>query len=262
MNDGQITTHIKEHLLLIGIDNQPKKNALSSNIMRELSIAIAEYDANDELRCAVLYGHGDAYCAGFDLGQLKKSILSDELIYDDPEGPIDPFGVSGRHLSKPLVVAAHRFCFAGGVEVALAGDIIIAAEGTLFGQPEVQRGIFTFGGGAARWLNRVRWGNTQRYLLTGDALDAEEALRIGLVQEVVEPEKVLERAVEIATKIASAAPLGVKHSLAVSRLAYYEGSKAAYASLPERQKESVQTQDAEEGVKSFLEKRAGEYIGR
>lgn len=149
-----------------------------------------------------------------------------------------------------------------GLEIALNGDILVAAEGTLLGQPEVTRGIFAFGGGVIRWPERVGWGNAQRYLLTGDTLAAEEAYRIGLVQELVPEGIALERAAALATTIARAAPLGIKHSLAVSRLAVNAGPLQATKAMVERRRQVVRTDDAAEGVASFVEKREANFVGR
>jgi enoyl-CoA hydratase/carnithine racemase len=153
-------------------------------------------------------------------------------------------------------------CFAGGMELALAGDIIIAAEGTYFGQPEVARGLFAFGGGAARWSDRLGWGNAMRYLLTGDALDATEAHRLGLVQEVVPGDQLKARAVELATMIANAAPLGVRDTLTVGRLVHDKGLQSALDAIAPLRTEILGTEDAAEGLASFKERRAGNYVGR
>lgn len=172
-----------------------------------------------------------------------------------------PFGLEGRRLSKPVVSAVHGMCIAGGLEVALAGDVIVA-EGTRFGQPEVARGLFAFGGAVIRLQQRIGWGNAQYYLLTGDLLDAEEALRLGLVQQVVLEQQLFDRALSVATKIADAAPLGVSYGLAVSRAAMDEGHADAVKLLVERRNQIVTTQDVGEGLASFQERRPGAYVGR
>jgi enoyl-CoA hydratase/carnithine racemase len=256
-DQGGVSIEVRDRVLLIGLDRPSKRNALTPKIMQELSEAYATFDQNDELRCALLFGHGAMYCAGFDLTLLKEAV-ADGMEYSD-DG-YDPFGLTGRRLSKPLVVAVHGACFAGGLEVALNGDVIVAAQGTLFGQPEVTRGVFAFGGGVIRWLQRTSWGNAQLHLLTGDTLTAEEAHRIGLVQEIVAHEALMDRGLAIASAIAEAAPLGVKYSLAISRAAIHEGPLAA-AEMAKLRDEIVETEDAAEGVRSFLEKRKGNYVG-
>jgi enoyl-CoA hydratase len=258
-DQGGVTIEFRDRVMLIGLDRASKRNALTPKIMRELSEAYAAFDQDDELRCALLFGHGAMYCAGFDLTLLQQAV-AEGMEYGDDE--YDPFGLTGRRLSKPLVVAVHGACFAGGLELALNGDVIVAAQGTLFGQPEVARGVFAFGGGAIRWLQQTSWGNAQVHLLTGDTLTAEQAYRIGLVQEIVAPPDVMDRGFAIASTIADAAPLGVRHSLAVSRAAIHEGPLAAAKTMAKLRAEIADTEDAAEGVRSFLERRKGNYVGR
>jgi enoyl-CoA hydratase len=258
-DQGGVTLEVRDRVMLIGIDRSSKRNALTPKIMRELSAAYAAFDQDGELRCALLFGHGTIYCGGFDLTLLKQAV-AEGMEYGNDR--YDPFGLTGRRLSKPLVVAVHGACFAGGLELALNGDVIVAAQGTLFGQPEVARGVFAFGGGVIRWLQRTTWGNAQVHLLTGDTLTAEEAHRIGLVQEIVAPPDVINRGLALASAIADAAPLGVRHSLAVSRAAFHEGPLVAAERLAKLRAAIVDTEDAAEGVRSFLEKRKGNYVGR
>ncbi len=229
-------------------------------MLKQLSDAYAEYDRDDRCRCAVLFGHGRAFCGGADLTTLRARVAGGAAGPGD--GGFDPFGLAGPRLSKPLVVAIHGACLAGGLEIALNGDIIVAAKGTKLGQPEVLRGLFAFGGGAIRWVERCGWGNAQRYLLTGDMIDADEARRIGLVQDVVDSGQELPHALTLARKIASAAPLGVRDSLATSRIALESGPSKAASALPQMRQFLVTTEDAEEGVRSFLEKRPGRFVGR
>ncbi|WP_213576902.1 crotonase/enoyl-CoA hydratase family protein [Rhodococcus sp. USK13] len=259
VKSSTITTEVRGNVLLIGLNRPDKRNALTGEMLDALAEAYKRYDNDDDLRCAVLYGEGGSYCAGADLTQLKDLIESDSLSYG--EGQYDPFGLEGARLSKPLITAVHGMCFAGGLELALAGEFIVAAEGTLFGQPEVLRGVFAFEGGAARWAASVGYANAQRYLLTGHHLDATEAHRIGLVQEVVPAEQLFDRALELANEIAAAAPRGVRHSLAVSRRAAEEGLAAAFEMIPPLRTEIIGTSDAAEGIVSFKERRAGVYTG-
>jgi len=256
---GCVSTEKRGRVFLIGLNRPEKRNALNGEMFDALSEAYARYERDDDLRCAVLYGEGSAYCAGADLVELKSLVDDDRLMYR--VGEYDPFGLEGSRLSKPLVAAVHGMCFAGGLELALAGEFIIAAEGTKFGQPEVARGLFAFGGGAARWPQIVGYGNAQRYLLTGDILDADEALRIGLIQEIVPPAELFDRALELANTVADAAPMGVRSSLAISRRAAIDGIPAAIKAIPALRSEIVGTDDAAEGVVSFKERRAGRYVG-
>jgi len=257
---GGVVTEVQGQVLLIGLNRTDKRNALTPEMFAELSAIYARYDADENLRCAVLYGEGAVYCAGADLTRLQ-ALAADGGFGYGPED-YDPFGTEGARLSKPLITAVHGMCFAGGLELALAGDMIIAAEGTYFGQPEVARGLFAFGGGAARWSDRVGWGNAMRYLLTGDILDAQEALRIGLVQEVVPADQLKDRAAALATAVAAAAPIGVRHTLSVARRVHDEGLQPALDMIAPLRTQILGTEDAAEGLRSFKERRAGNYVGR
>ncbi|EHB56211.1 Enoyl-CoA hydratase/isomerase [Mycolicibacterium rhodesiae JS60] len=257
---GGVVTEVQGQVLLIGLNRPDKRNALTPEMFAELSAIYSRYDKDENLRCAVLYGEGAVYCAGADLTRLQELTEGDGMSYGPDE--YDPFGTEGARLSKPLITVVHGMCFAGGMELALAGDIIIAAEGTYFGQPEVARGLFAFGGGAARWSDRLGWGNAMRYLLSGDMLDAQEALRIGLVQEVVPAERLKERAVELATTIAAAAPIGVRDTLTVARLVHDKGLQAGLDAIAPLRTAILGTDDAAEGLASFKEKRPGNYVGR
>ena len=256
---GGLTIETIDGVLLLGLDRPAKRNALTQPMLSALANAYARYEADSELRCAVLYGHGQSFCVGADLLQIKDNIGRSDAAAAD--GEFDPLQISGPTLSKPVVAAVHGMCLAGGMELALAGDIIIAAEGTKLGQPETARALFAFGGGVVRWPVRVGWGNAQRYLLTGDLIDAEEALRIGLIQEVVPADKLGDRALALAKSIAAAGPLGVRDTLAVGRLAFFDGPAKAFEEQAVRREAIIQTADAAEGIASFIERRAGRYIG-
>ena len=255
--DGAVTVEKHENVLLIGIDRPAKRNALTPGLLARLGDVYSYYESEDALRCAVLFGHGEVFCAGADLNEIKDSVDSN----DARASHIDPFQMGGPALSKPLVVAVQGACVGAGLELALAGDIVVAADGTKFGQPETQRGIFAFAGGSVRWPLRVGWGNAQRYLLTGDLLDAQEAWRIGLVQEVVPAGAERDRAVALAASIASSAPLGVRDTLAVGRRAVYDGLSAAFEEQARRRPVIMSSADAAEGIASFVERRPANYSG-
>lgn len=253
-----LTLQRRGPVLLIGLNRPEKRNALSPGLMHAITDAYEVFENDPALRVAVLFGHGKAFCAGADLLRLQEAAAQGQF---DFSHTYDLFQMTGKRLTKPVVVAVHGMCLAGGMEVALAGDIIIAAHGTLLGQPEAARGLFAFGGGSVRWPERVGWGNAQRYLLTGDPIAAEEALRIGLVQEVVPVEDLLDHAIALAERIARSAPLGVRDSLRTGRMALEQGPQQAFDLTAELRDAILKTQDAAEGVASFLERRDGRFIG-
>src|SRR5262249_31615929 len=178
-----------------------------------------------------------------------------------PPGAVDPFGLRPPMRTKPLVCAVQGICFTLGIELMLAADIVVAASDCRFAQLEVKRGIIPSGGATLRMVERAGWGNAQRYLLTGDEFGAAEALRLGLVQEVVAVGEQKKRATALAGTIAEQAPLAVRASLASSRLALEEGPRAAIAALHGQQRVLMETADAQEGMRSFLERRRGRFVG-
>jgi len=147
-----------------------------------------------------------------------------------------------------------------GTGTALA--IRLAAEGARFGQIEINRGIFPFGGATIRLPEIAGWGNAMRWLLTGDRFDANEALRLGLVQEVVPEAALREKAIEIARTVAKQAPLGVRATLRSARTSQLKGQEAAIAELLVIARELMDSEDAAEGVRSFVERREGDFKGR
>jgi len=170
--------------------------------------------------------------------------------------------VWGPRVPKPVVMAVSGIAFTVAIELALASDIVVAADDVRFRQLEVGRGILPFGGATMRAPARLGWGNAMRFLLTGEEFGAAEALRIGLVQEVVAPGKHVDRAKELAALIAQQAPLGVQGTLANARLADAEGEPAATAHLRSLLPKVLASEDAAEGLKSFLERRTATFTGR
>jgi enoyl-CoA hydratase len=256
----RITREVRGHLLLIGFNRAAKKNAFDLPMLAGLAEAFTELDQSPDLRCGVVFAHGADFTAGLDLGNVAPSLAQGGSLA--PPGGVDPFAVTGPGCSKPIVCAVQGLCFTLGIELMLSCDVVVAAADVRFGQIEIKRGIFPFGGGTWRWVQTCGWGNAMRYLLTADMLDAATALRLGMVQEVVTPDRALPRAIEIAETIAAQAPLGVMATLRSARTAVAHGPEAAARGLmPELQK-LMQSEDAKEGLQSFLERRAGRFTGR
>jgi enoyl-CoA hydratase len=256
--EGRVTTERQGHVLLIGLDRVAKRNAFDKAMLDALALAYGELEHNDELRCGVLFAHGDHFTGGLELTQFVSSLGH----FEYPEGALDPLGIRGPRLTKPLISAVQGICLTIGIELMLASDIRIAASNARFAQIEIKRGLLPFGGATMRLPQEVGWGNAMRYLLTGDEFDAAEALRIGLVQEVVEPGQQLTRAVELAQVVSAQAPLGVRATLKSARLATAEGEEAAIDQfLPDLQM-IMQSEDIKEGILSFTERRTANFKGR
>src|SRR6478672_7442629 len=212
-------------VLLVGLNRPQKRNAFDVGMFVAIARAWAELDRDDALRCGVLHAHGEHFTGGLDLAEWAPVFAGGQMPV--PDDAIDPCGLKGRRLRKPVVCAVQGICFTIGIELMLAADVRVAARDTRFGQIEVRRGIYPVGGATIRMPREIGWGNAMRWLLTGDEFGADEALRVGLVQEVVEPGAQLERAVAIAERIAAQAPLGVRATLASSRIAIDDEALAA-----------------------------------
>lgn len=260
MSVGAVTTERRDHVFVVGLDRPAKRNAFDLPLWDALCLAWGELDRDDDLRVGVLHAHGDHFTGGLDLPQWGAAFSSGA--WHIPDGGIDPLGLTGPRVRKPVVVAVQGTCLTIGIELMLAMDIRIAAANTRFGQIEVKRGIYPVGGATLRFPREVGWANAMRWLLTGDDFDAQEALRIGLVQEVVEPGRQLERALALAGAIAAQAPLGVYATLASSRAALPTAEHAAAARLMPDLVPIMTSADVAEGLRAFLERRPGRFSGR
>jgi enoyl-CoA hydratase/carnithine racemase len=260
--ESRISIEQRGQILLIGLNRPAKRNAFDRQMLDELANAYARLEDSDDVRCGVLFAEGEMFTAGLDLASLAPTIAtSGNLEY--PENSIDPLNLYGeRTRTKPLVAAVQGKCLTVGIELLLATDIRIASEKATFAQIEIKRGIFPFGGATLRLPEVAGWGNAMRWLLTGDEFDAAEALRIGLVQEVVAHGSQIDKAIGIAERIAAQAPLGVRATIESARKAQLVGFAAAAKDLMPQVTKLFQTEDAREGVQSFVERRDGKFTGR
>ncbi|MGB1562845.1 MAG: crotonase/enoyl-CoA hydratase family protein [Sinimarinibacterium flocculans] len=255
-----IESSVAGQVLEIRVNRPEKLNALSPEMYGDLALALGRLDRDPELRVGLVYAQGRHFSAGVELD--KWAPLFAKGSFPVPEGGIDPFALSGPRCSKPVVMAAQGYCYTWGVEFMLTTDVRVAAEDTRFAMLEVKRGIYPCGGATLRLPQQMGWSNAQRYLLTGDAWSAEEAYRTGLVQQVVQPGEQLAAAREMARRLAAAAPLGVRAILKSSRIALHEGEHAAAARVFEDMSAVMHSEDAQEGVQSFLERRDAVFKGR
>ncbi|HTZ38974.1 MAG TPA: crotonase/enoyl-CoA hydratase family protein [Syntrophales bacterium] len=262
MESGKITAERRGHVLLMGLNRPDKMNAFDVEMFSELAVALGEFDRDRELRCGLLFAHGTHFTAGLELPKWAP-YFSEAAFPDLPAGACDPFGLDEeRRVGKPMVMAVQGICYTIGLELLLAMDIRVAASDTRFGQIEVRRGIYPVGGATVRLHREIGWGNAMRYLLTADEISGAEALRLGLIQELTEPGRQIERALEIAEKIARQAPLGVQASLKSARQARIEGERAAIARLLPDLVPIMKSEDAAEGIQSFIERREARFKGR
>ncbi len=255
---AKITTDKRGHLMLVGINRPEKMNAFDIDMLDQIAQAFAELERDDDVRCGVIFANGDHFTAGLDLANVAPVVMEGKMPFD--RGGVDPWGVHGALRKKPTVIAVHGRCLTLGIELCLAQDVVVAASNTRFAQIEIKRGIFPFGGATYRFVAAAGWGNAMRWLLTGDEFGADEAHRIGLVQEVTEPGKQLDRAIAIAETIAAQAPLGVRATIESARRSLNEEA-AARALLPEIVR-LMNTDDSREGLMSFIERRAAKFSGK
>jgi len=261
--DGQITVTRQGHVLLMGIDRPEKYNGLTPKMFSELSDAYTELDRDPELRVGVLHSFGKHFTAGLELTKFAEGMKTGSSGATEAGSErVDPFALK-KKCSKPVITAIQGICYTAGIEMMLASDIAIASRDTRFAQLEPRRGLMAAGGGTIRFIERCGWGNGMYHLLLCDEeFGAEEALRIGIVQEVVEPGTQVARAIELANRIAKLAPLAIQETKRSSMTFIEEGEAAAFAELNDVQARLARTEDAAEGVQSFIERRAGNFKGR
>jgi enoyl-CoA hydratase/carnithine racemase len=247
-------------VLLIGLDLTKAQDRLTPPAIVGLGKAIYQLEHDDELRAAVLHSLGSNFCVGLDVAAFAAAQAAGTLPPKDPDF-INPLGLRPPTRTKPLVVAVQGQAFSVGDELVLAADIRVAAQDAVFGQLEVTRGVFPAGGATVRLTREAGWGNAMFHMLTGAEWDANEAYRLGLVQAVTPPGKQLDRAIEIANKIAAAAPLGVRATLASAHQAISSEDAVLQALGPVFAK-LIQSDDAKESARAAQEHRAPVFQGR
>lgn len=255
---GRVRHERHDHILKIVIDNPRKRNAFSPEMMEELSEAFTVLDRDDSLWVGVLCAEGDHFTAGLDMPGFfgPKAVRLNR-----PAGNIDPFALENR-CRKPIVTAIQGICFTIGIEIMLAGDIVVAADDARLCQMESKRGIAPLGGAHFRFITRAGWGNAMYHLFLCDEFTAAEAYRIGMVQEVVPAGQQVARAMELALAISRNAPLGIQVTKEAG-LKYIEGGEqAAIDAIPAIRDRVLDSEDAKEGIQSFVERRAAVFSGR
>jgi enoyl-CoA hydratase len=256
-----VTLERRGHVLLIGLNRPEKRNAFNLAMIDQLTRAYHVLETDEWLRCGVLFAHGEHFTGGLDLAEVGPVIREGRLELSGP-GRRDPWRKDGVW-TTPIVAAVQGWVMTLAIELLLAADIRVAAADARFAQLEIKRGIYAFGGATVRLPRDAGWGNAMRWLLTGEEYDAAEAYRIGLVQEVVEPGLQLDRAIELADAIATrSAPLGVRTTLESAHRARLEGEAAAFARLERDMVALFESDDGQEGLASFVERRAANFTGQ
>ena len=261
--EGNIDTQVIGHVLLIGINRPAKRNGWTPPMFRQLAEAYTRLDDDPQLRVGVLHAFGDHFTAGLDLPAVSAYMQRGEKAI--PEGLVEPhdYGLPGyRRRTKPMVVAVKGICFTVGIELMLGADIVVAADNCRFSQMEVQRGIMATGGATLRMAERAGVGNALLHLLSADVFDSAEALRCNFVQRVVPRPELLDATLALARQIAAQAPQAVIETRRNVLKAIELGQAAAVADFIPVQQRLSHSEDAAEGVRSFIEKRPARFTGR
>jgi enoyl-CoA hydratase/carnithine racemase len=258
--EGQVIVEQRGRVLLMGIDRVEKRNGFTPRMFRELGEAFTRLENTPDVSVGLLYALGDHFSGGVDLPLMAEYRKSGTPYV--PLQLVDPGQMREPFRKKPMVCAMQGICFTIAMELALACDVVFAADNCRFAQMEVQRGIMPGYGGNFRLIERAGWGNAMKWLLTGDEFDSAEALRIGLVQEVVPAGQQFERALAYAERVAQRAPLAVQATIENSRLSLGTGWMHAATHATASNTFLYGTEDAVEGRRSFTEKRPPVFTGR
>jgi enoyl-CoA hydratase/carnithine racemase len=258
----KVTVERRGQIVLIGINRPDVQNRIDPETYLGLARAYYRYDHDPSLRAAVLFGHGDNFSRGIDVVGFRPLITAGKPFLSDDEA-IDPLAIAKAPRSKPLIAVVHGDTWNMAHEFHLAADIRIAAADTRFGQDENTHGRFPGGGSTVRFVREAGWGNAMRYMLTGDHWSAEEAYRMGVVQEVAATQELaLEVGIRIANKIAACAPLGIKTTLTSAHLATAQSDANALPLLQAQFGALFKTDDFKEGIKADAEGRPPIFQGR
>ena len=250
----EVLTSAKDGVLTVTLNRPKAKNAVNKAVAEGVAAAMDELDSNSELRVAVLTGAGGTFCAGMDL----KAFVSGET-------PIIPGrgfgGLTESHPKKPLIAAVEGYALAGGLELAISCDLIVAAEDAQFGIPEVKRGLAAAAGGLVKLPRQIPFKVAMELALTGDFIEAQHARQVGLINTVVPSGAALEAAGELAAKIAANGPLAVMASKAVIMDQADWSQEEMFTRQNDITMPVFTSKDAIEGATAFAEKRAPNWTG-
>ena len=254
---GFVKVEQQGHVGILTIDRQEALNALNSQVLNDLDAAIDEVAANDDVYVVVLTGAGRSFVAGADIGEMKQ--------FSSIDGR--NFGIHGgnvflklENMAKPVIAAINGFALGGGCELSMACDIRLASEKAKFGQPEVGLGITPGFGGTQRLARIVGVSNAMELILTAKVIGAAEAKAIGLVSEVYPPEELMPKALELANAICANAQIAVQESKRCIRMGMQTDISTGSAFEAEAFGVCCGTEDKDEGMGAFLEKRAEKHF--
>ena len=269
MPEGEPAVIVEQdaHTLVVTLNRPEKRNAVNSEVMCRLYDAWQRLDRDDDLRCAVLTGRGTNFCAGMDLseiGRLGRGEPDNEWMARVMSEPGLVYGawLKTYRPGKPVILAVEGVARAGGTEILQGTDIRVAGESAVFGITEVQRGLFPMAGSAVRLRRQVGYAVAAEMLICGEDLPARRAYELGLINHVVPDGQALDKAKEIAGRIAANGPLAVRAIVATLRETETLAEPEAFVIEQRHGTAVMRSQDAQEGPRAFLEKRPPVFHGR
>jgi enoyl-CoA hydratase len=256
---NNILYRTEENIAFITLNRPKALNALNTETLKELDMAVSRAGQEDEIKAVIITGEGRAFVAGADIAQMK-----DLTVQEGRDMTILGQNVFSRieNLDKPVIAAINGFALGGGCELAMACDIRVASDKAKFGQPEVNLGIIPGYGGTQRLPRLVGKGTAKYLIFTGEMISAEEALRIGLADKLVPAEELLNTAVSIAKTIMAKAPVSIKMAKHAINNGLNVDLKSGIAYEAEAYTTSFSTEDRVEGMSAFVGKRPAEFKGK
>lgn len=255
MNDEPpVITEVIGPTLVITLNRPSVRNAINTEVSELIAVAVERLDTTPDLSCGVITGARGCFSSGMDLGAFVAEGMP-------AAGGRGFAGLTDCPPDKPLIAAVEGFALAGGFEIALAADLIVATEDAVFGLPEVRRGLIAAAGGLVRLARALPHQTAAWLALTGDQITAGELYSRGLVNIITQPGDALRRAIELAEHIAGNAPLAIAASKRVLRLAQGPDETDAFAQQAALARDVLQSRDAAEGAPAFTEKRQPSWTG-
>ena len=259
-SNGIVRAEREGSTLIIEVDRQDKMNGFTPEMFEGVTSALELLEQDSELRVGVLCFAGRHTTAGLDMPRFFGSNSESDQDNSLSENRPDAFALK-RRCTKPIVAAVQGITYTIGIEILLAADIVIAADDCRFCQLEPKRGLAVFGGAHVRYIQRAGWGNAMYHLLRADEFDASRAKELGFIQEVVPAGSQLDRAKEIASEIGRCAPIALQEIKRASQVYLEYGEAEAFAEIDNMRRVTLATEDAKEGMQSFIEKRDPVFKG-
>ena len=255
MSEAAVLTEISDGVMTITINRPNAKNAVYKDVAEGIAAALDALDADDNTHVVILTGAGGTFCSGMDL----KAFVTGETPYVAGRGFA---GMVEKSTDKPMIAAVEGYALAGGCELAITCDLIVAADNSMFGIPEVKRGLAAAAGGLVRLPRQIPSRVAMEMALTGDFMSAERAMSVGLINQIAPAGEALAQAKALAAKIAENGPLAVKRSKQVIKESIDWSQDEMFANQQEITSAVFSSEDAIEGATAFAEKRKPNWKGR